>query len=289
MRGLKGIVLSVVGMWLTIGITACDGAAHKDFNTHSLSSASVGGEQAFKSTLYAFTQTQNCKMCHAALVSPFFASADLNVAYGFATQLVDFSNPTESAFVKYAGNSHCGASPCSDPANSEVVKNLLIQWAQAEGSSIGGIVGPSYLTSTIAVPANLPSITAARPAVMRFPLSALSKPVASLNKAILEIEIQKANLTNYRVNRIKIAGNTAAVRIKGVHVYVKPAGSAGLGVEDENQGNLWNDLDATAPVFALPATLPTTPLTATPLSTEALGIQIQSGADAITIGIEEIQ
>jgi hypothetical protein len=289
MRGLKGIVLSVVGMGLTIGITACDGESHKEFSSGGFSSASLSGEQAFKSTLYAFTQTQNCKMCHATLVSPFFASADLNVAYGFATQLVDFSNPTESVFVKYAGNSHCGASPCSDLANSEVVKNLLIQWAQAEGGTSGGAGGPSYLTSTIAVPANLPSITATRPAVMRFPLSALSKPVASLNKAILEIEIQKANLTNYRVNRIKIAGNTAAVRIKGVHVYVKPAGSAGLGVEDQNQGDLWNDLDATAPVFALPANLPATPLTATPLSTEALGIQIQSGADAVTIGIEEIQ
>lgn len=287
MWGVKGIAHAVLGIGLMFSIAACDGESHKDFGSHGLSSASLGGEQAFKSTFYAFTQTQNCKMCHATLVSPFFASADLDVAYGFATQLVDFSKPAESVFVKYAGNSHCGSSPCADSANSEVVKKLLIQWAQAEGGG-GGAGGPAFLTSTLAVPADLPSIMAARPALMRFPLSALSKPVASLSNAILEIEIQKANLTNYRVNRIKIAGNTAAVLIKGVHVYVKPAGSGGLGVEDQNQGDLWNELEATAPVFALPRNLPSTPLTATPLSTQALGIQIQSGADAITIGIEEI-
>lgn len=287
MSGLRRTVLSLVGMGLTLAIVGCEKSGHKDIGTGgNMDLSSLGGEAAFKSTLYKFTQEQNCKMCHAATISPYFASADLNTAYGFAKQLVDFSAPDQSVFIKYAGNGHCGSAPCSNPANSEVVKNLLLQWANAEvGDGTTGI--QKYTTAALPIPNPLASITAARPSVMRFELKTFGIP--ALNNALLEIEIQRANATNYRVNRIKIAGNTAAVRIQGVHVYVKPVGAAGIGVEDENQGSLWRTLDATAPVFARPANLPATPLTATPLSTTALAIQQQSTADAITIGIEAIQ
>lgn len=286
MQAIKRVVLSLVGMGLTLGIVGCDKAVHDSAGAANYDLSSLGGEQAFKSTFYKFTQEQNCKMCHATTISPYFASADLNTAYSFAKQLVDFTQPDQSKFIKYAGNSHCGAAPCSNPANSDVVKNLILQWATAEvGDGTTGI--QHYTTATLPIPNPLAAITAARPSVMRFELKSFGIP--ALSNALLEIEIQKLNATNYRVNRIKIAGNTAAVRIQGVHVYVKPVGAAGIGVEDENQGSLWHTLDATAAVFARPATLPATPLTATPLSTTALAIQMQSDTDAITIGIEAIQ
>ena len=166
---------------------------------------------------------------------------------------------------------------------------VLAEISMSQDSEVGdGTTGiQKYTTAALPIPNPLAAITAARPSIMRFELKSFG--IAALNNALLEIEIQKLNATNYRVNRIKIAGNTAAIRIQGVHVFVKPLGAAGIGVEDENQGSLWHTLDATAPVFARPATLPTTPLTATPLSTTALAIQMQSAQDAITIGIEAIQ
>lgn len=286
MKGLKRGILSLVGVGLTLSIVACEKAAHDSKGGGTFDLSSVGGEEAFKSTVYRFTQEQNCKMCHATTISPYFASADLKTAYGFAKGLVDFSTPEQSKLIRYAGNSHCGAAPCSSPSNSDLMKSLILQWATAEvGDGTTGI--QKYTTAALPIPNPLAAITAARPSIMRFELKSFG--IAALNNALLEIEIQKLNATNYRVNRIKIAGNTAAIRIQGVHVFVKPLGAAGIGVEDENQGSLWHTLDATAPVFARPATLPTTPLTATPLSTTALAIQMQSAQDAITIGIEAIQ
>lgn len=282
-------------------LTGCQGSPdHKGTETSGISTASVEGLEGFKTTFYAFTKSQNCVKCHGSVVSPYFASPDVNVAYDFASKLVDFDNPTASVIATYAGNSHCGDTPCSDPANTPVVKELLTAWAAAENQSAAdGDDGdgtepppaagpPKYITAAVAVPANITGLNVA-PKVMRFQLSQMTSVPASLNRAVLEIEIQTANANTYRINRIKIGGNTAAVSIRRIHVYVKTAGASGLGVEDLNQGNLWNSVVATAPVFALPANLPAGPLAATPLSTTALFVEKLSATDVITIGIEEIQ
>lgn len=250
---------------------------------------------AFRAGFYAFaTKPGSCVVCHATVKGPFFAAPDLTTAYGEAKPLVDFNNPDASEFVTYAGNNHCGMSLCSGAANEASVRAMLANWATSElavNTVPGGVPGsltPKYLTAPLAVPATLPPLTTATPAVMRFPLNQLSPAIASLSNAVLEIEIQQLSMGTYRINRAKIMGNSAAVSITGLHVYVKATGSAGLGVEDKGQSVIWAAVQATAPVSTLPGNLPVGPLNATPLVTDAIAVQAQSTADLITIGIQDI-
>jgi hypothetical protein len=263
-------------------LAACAGEHNGDVTLASMA-VNNKGLAAFKSGFYAFAKSQNCVKCHAAIQAPHFGSPDLATAYSEALPLVDFNNPNASIIPIYAGNGHCADTPCSDPANTDKVKSLLRSWASAELSGGGDISDtPTYMTASVTLPATIPALTSANPGVVRFDLSQLDPAVPVLSGAILEVEIQMSNATEYRVSRLKIAGNTAAVTISGVHVYIN-------GSEDTSQGSVWNGLSATAPVFALPKTLPTRPLGATPLTTQALNIPLQSASDVMTIGIENIQ
>ena len=260
------------------------------------------GISAFKTGFYAFANQQGCVMCHNTLVHPQFANSDVNVAYseakgfipGTSNPLVNFQNPDAATFVTYSSNSHCGETPCQNPNNANTVKNLIRAWAQAEraGSSPTTTLPTNtqkatYLTAAVPVPAKIPSINMA-PVVYRFQLSALKPAVAVLSNAVFEVEIQYITSDTYRISRPKIAGNTAAVKITGIHVYVKTASRSDLGDEDINSGNLWDIISITAPVFTLPNTLPTGPLGATPLDSRALNIPVQSTTDVMTIGFDAI-
>lgn len=293
---------------LLISLCAC-GAPEHDPNG-SFSSSSVSSQAAlaaFQNGFYTFAKNQGCVKCHASIVHPNFAAPDVTFAYseakgnqiGSTVPLIDFSNPDSSIIITYAGNSHCNDTPCANPANSDVVKGLLESWAAAEMASSGGGGGggsspkANYMTTTVALPANIPSITAATPGVVRFQLAQLSPAFAALSKAVLEVEIQMVTPTEYRISRPKIAGNTSAVNVRGLHVYLNTAANynatGGSGAEDANQGTFWNSVSATAAVFALPNPLPAKPLGATPLTTTTIQLQVLSTADVLTIGFDNLQ
>jgi hypothetical protein len=201
----------------------------------------------------------------------------------------------------FAGNSHCGDQACSNPANVAAIKALVAQWVTAETSSNnntgnnggGGTPQPpgqaKFLTGSMALPATIPTIMVTNPAVVRFPLSALNLPVSSLTNAILEVEVQMSNATTYRFRRPKIVGNSAAVSVKGIHLYIRSATATGIGAEDTSQTLIWNMIDTSAAVFAKPANLPATPLGATPLSTSSVFYPKVGAGDTITIGFDDLK
>lgn len=259
------------------------------FSSDGLGTAA--GFQAFKSTFYTYTQTQGCVMCHGGAVSPKFAQPDSYQAYqealgyqiGSTTlPLIDFSNPDGALFISYAGNNHCGQLPCADPNNSAVVKTLIQQWAAAEVAGGGGQSTSTvkFKTATMTMPATIPASTSATPGVIRFDLSKLNPTYSTFNNAILELEVQMVNPTEYRFAKPKIVGATAATTITGMHVYVN-------GQEDHSQGS-WDGLTIAVPVSTKPATLPTGPINQTPLLTTAMYAMMTSATDMIQIGFDDL-
>jgi hypothetical protein len=260
------------------------------------------GLDAFRSGFYAFASpSTSCGGCHASVQAPFFANPDVQAAYTASKALVDFSNPTNSRFIAYAGNNHCGIASLCGPSsgNSATVQQDLIRWASAETSSgyDGGApaAGLAYVTASMAIPPipTLPTLTAGKTAVLRFDLSKLQPGVAPLAKAILELEIVAPNPTEYRFTNPKIVGSTAMVQLTGVHVLVKPSAVAGYGSEDANQGDTWDAISASIPVSTLPNPLPATPLIMTPLDTRAIGVGAYTSSsvlnDTITVGFDVLQ
>jgi hypothetical protein len=258
--------------------------------------------QSFQTTVYAFGQTQGCVQCHSGAVNPQWMNADLATAYSFARPLLNVNDPTNSIFATYVANDHCNNPICANSANIPTMQDLLSQWATVELSQTGenytsvaagsAMPDPPYVTATMPIPSGLPLITAKTPDVIRFDLSALTPPVASLNGAILELSIDLYNTdsTTYKVFNPRLAGNTAPVTISGIHVYVRTAGGTGLGTEDVNQGLQWTQLTLTSEAMPLPSPLPSGPMTLiTPLVTTSLGIAVQSSSDVITVGFGGIQ
>ncbi len=292
-----------VGLFiLVVGLTGCAQAgesAHSGSSDAGGAAVNAAGLEAFKTSVYAYANSQGCVKCHGAIVTPKFASANLNEAYAAAKSVVDFNAVATSALVVYAGNSHCADQACSSPSNVAAISALVSQWIAGENSSSnnnnnGGTVTPppsqaKFLTGSMALPATIPTIMVANPAVVRFPLSALNPPVSSLTNAILEVEVQMSNATTYRFRRPKIVGNSAAVNVKGVHLYIRPAELTGIGNEDVNQTLIWNMVDVIAAIFAKPATLPATPLGATPLSTSSVFYSKIGTGDVITIGFDDLK
>lgn len=259
------------------------------FSSDGLGTAA--GFQAFKTTFYAYTQTQGCVMCHGGSVSPKFAQPDSYQAYqealGFqigstTLPLIDFSNPDGALFIAYAGNNHCGQLPCADPNNSATVKTLIEQWANAERTSGGqtNTVVTKYKTAVMTMPATIPASTSATPGVIRFDLSNLSPTYSTFTGAILELEVQMVNPTEYRFAKPKIVGATTATTITGMHVYVN-------GQEDHSQGS-WDGLTIAVPVSTKPATLPTGPIAQTPLLTTAMYAMMTSATDTIQVGFDDL-
>jgi hypothetical protein len=282
------------GVAAAMALLGCMGGAEQ------AGSPPAAGLDAFRSGLYAFASPpKSCGMCHESLQAPFFASPDVQAAYTAAKPLVDFNNPTNSAFIVYAGNNHCGAANLCGPSSGTpaIVQQDLVQWANAETSpgSGGGPPPLAYLTASMAIPpiSTLPTLTAGKTAVLRFTLSNLKPGLAPLATAILELEIVAPNPTEYRFTNPKIGGSTAVVQLTGLHVLVKPSAVAGPGSEDANQGDTWDAISASIPVSTLPNPLPTTPLSMTPLDTRAIAVGAYSSTgdlnDTVTVGFDVLQ
>ena len=269
--------------------------------------ASLGGGGpgflAFQQGFYTHVVNLGCNKCHDQNVQPYFASSQINVAYNYATgnrngtseKLINFSDPQSSIFIQYAGNSHCGDTPCSDPANQATVRTQLEAWAAAELAGNNDdtpvdAVRAKFLTASVRVPATVPPITAATPAVLRFELSALSPSVSGLQNALLELEIQMSGNNMYRINRPRIIGSTTALKFSGIRVYIKAVRDAGvLGKEDLTYANHWHNVSTTASPVARPATLPAGPITAaTPLVNSSLYYGVLTGENFFTIGFDDI-
>lgn len=265
------------------------------------SSPGASGLDAFRSGLYAFaTPTTSCGLCHASLQVPLFASGDVGAAYTAAKALVDFAQPTNSLFIVYAGNNHCGlASVCGPGSGSPaIVQEDLIRWAGAETASGPGgppATGLAYRTASLPIPdiSTLPTLTSGKTALLRFELSGLQPLVAALSGAVLELELVMPNPTEYRFTSPKVAGSAAALQLTGLHVLVKPAAASGLGAEDTNQGDTWDAITVTIPVSTLPSPLPATPLAVTPLDSRAIAVGAYTSGgdrnDTITVGFDALR
>lgn len=263
------------------------------------------GVGAFKDTYYAFART-NCVSCHGVSQAPLFAVEDVSQAYNAAKDMnyVNFANPGASKLAGHAGDGHCGLPGCQ--SNSGVATDMIAAWAAVElaatsnnggttnggdvigsGPSTGGVNSGAFVTTSLAIPTNLPTGTTYVP--MRWQLSQLTPTSALVNGAIFELEVQKLSSTTYRVRNPKIAGLKSAVRVTGIHVFVKPSTDTGVGVEDLGTGSVWeNDVVTVAPT-TLPGTLPTTPLSATtfvPLDPFSMVIGIRSNQDSFTVSFD---
>jgi hypothetical protein len=257
--------------------------------------------QSFQTTVYAFGQIQGCVKCHYSNVNPQWMNADLATAYSFARPLLNVADPANSIFATFVANNHCNDPVCADPNNIPTMQDLLSQWATVENSQTSGsapvttglpLSNPPYVTATVAIPAGLPLVTAAAPAVIRFDLSVLTPTVAALNGATLEVSIALYNSvgTTYKIYNPRLVGNSAAVTLSDIHVYIRPATGSGLGTEDLDQGLTWTETNYMVPITAAPSPLPTGPMTTVPaLTTLSAGAAVQSAADVITIGFAGIQ
>ncbi len=288
----------------TLALVGC-GAEHGG-NTGSESSQSFAGAtpesiQAFESTVYNFGKTAGCVKCHGGSVNPQWLNANPATAYSFARPLVNMANPTASTFVTYVSNNHCNDSACRNSANTSVINDLLLQWAAIEINQASNglpvsdgttLPNPPFVTATIPIPQNLPLITSATRAVIRFDLSQLAPSVPKLAGAILELSVQSYNSagTTYKIFDPRIVGASSAVTVSGMHVYVRPATGSGIGNEYVNQGNIWSSLSAIVPALAVPAPLPTGPMASiTPMVGTSLAIPIQSSSDVITVGFADLR
>ncbi len=264
-------------------------------NTGTTTANTETGLQAFQSGLYNFANTQGCVSCHAAAVAPFFASPDINTAYTQAATLVNFADPTSSLFVSKSGNNHCGVASCQGTSNPATVSSLLVQWANAVNSAGSGAVAatpmPTYMTATVAMPTTIPAFSAtATPAVVNFQLSNMTPALSGLAQAILQVEVQMVNATTYMFTNPRIGGTTVPVTIGGIHIFIRPSGTAtGVGTEGSDPANLWDGLTGlTAAAFAITTMNPTAPIAAVTLTKQPVYVQELSAADSITIGIDSI-
>lgn len=283
----------------------------------SSNSISNPGIESFRSGFYSFAQSRGCVKCHGNLIKPHFVSPDIKTAYDVATgfrngstteKLIDFSRPADSIFIEYAGNSHCGDSPCSDPVVRPDVLKALQDWASAELAGPPGSTPPpsstppppvatyKHLTSSIQVPATIPSILVTAPALLRFPLSGLKPPVAGLANAILEIEVHMASdsLTvvenQYRLLNPKIIGNTTAVTVSDISVFMKPtADPTVVGVEDVSVPVTWHAVVFNVPITALPNPVPVTRFVAPIMTGLPMYFPTRTKTDYFTIGFGDIR
>lgn len=296
-----------------VGLAACDGykAGLGELSSSQGSGGATAitdtaGFKAFSTTLYSWSQTQGCATCHGSSTTPLFAQADPVKSYqvavgnlpGSAIKIIDFNLPDSSVLVEKSGDLHCGTNACSNPANKDTMKALLRQWAQAE---LGGGVQPppppvtnvKFVTASVPLPATIPTIMQATVAVVRFPMKDLRPAFPGTANAIFEVEVQMVNPTNYRFINPKIVGNTAAVNVTGIRLFIRPATGSGMGSEDVNHASDWAAINSAAPISTLPATLPTTPLTGTKLTALPIISAQQStavpAADVLTIGFVNLQ
>src|SRR5262245_56579604 len=176
-------LFSVVFFFITVVTAGC--AAEHDGNGGIFvqpSTAAVTEQSlaAFENTVYAFGNSKGCVKCHGGSVNPMWLNRDPKVAYSFARNFLDLSNPTASTFATYVANKHCNDSVCTDPANIAPMQDLLLQWAEVEVSQLTDglpvssgttLANPPFVTATMPIPANLPLITSSSVAVVRFDLS----------------------------------------------------------------------------------------------------------------------
>lgn len=292
------------GLLLLAAILMTGCAAQHSGNSGTVVSASTGEVSkeslaAFQTTVNAYGQQQGCVKCHSESVNPTWMHRDLLTAYSFAKPFLNVEDPVNSLFAVYVSNGHCADPICMDPSQVPIMQDLLLQWATVELNQNGGmpstpgmtLSNPPYKTAAVAIPASLPPLTSNSVAVMRFDLSQMTPAIPALNGAILEISIKSYNSLNttYKVFNPRLVGNTSAVTLTGLHVYVRPASGSGLGTEDIAQGLAWSQISSYAPIRALPSPLPAGPFAVPALTGVSMGVASQSAADVITIGFAQIQ
>ncbi|MBS1964058.1 MAG: hypothetical protein JST04_17730 [Bdellovibrionales bacterium] len=309
----------------TAGLSSCIATLKQDDATLAFYAQKVApattattGIGAFTDTFYKFARA-NCAECHGASNTPLFAVDNVTSAYGVAKNntYANFSNPSMSEFVSYAGNNHCGKAGCS--GHSSEAEAAITAWAAVEnavaqngggnnGGDNGGVIGGgpqgggantgALVTTTLNLPANL-STNLTTYTAMRWSLDNLTPASALVKGAYFELEVQKFSATTYRVRYPKIVGLSGAVRITGIHVFAKAASDVGIGVEDIGAGDVWSTDVVTAAVVAKPNGYPASPTAPLALGTGtnqaptldsfSMIIGIRSNQDAFTVAFDKIE
>ena len=305
------IIMTLIGAALScngcLGLSKDDGADSGGVVQASTASASVGESAmaAFQTGFYAFATT-NCVQCHGVAQNPLFAVGNVSAAYSAAAPFVNFTNPSGSTIVQYAGNGHCGIANCTGTTQSNAVSADITAWAAAAASTgtgsgsgsgsgtctnVAGLQPASpniaFTTAPLNIPSGLPGAGNSY-ALMTWPLSDLTPAVPGLAGAYLQVQIQLLTPNTYKVilPTLAISGNT--VGVAGVHLMISAVGS-GCAPEEYLQGMNWTSVDTTVEPIVIPSPLPKTPLAATPLTTVTNPLPVLSASDSLVIGFESLE
>jgi hypothetical protein len=140
----------------------------------------------------------------------------------------------------------------------------------------------TYITASMPIPSPLPSATLSTGAIVRWNLSTLNPSLASVAGSILEVQVQSLNSTTYRVISPKLIVPTNATTVGGLHVYIN--GCEVQTTEEWAGSNISTTIQSTT----IPNPLPTTSISATALSTDAVLASAQTSQDKISIGFEKL-
>jgi hypothetical protein len=248
-------------------------------NTHT---SKAVYENSYSPSAMTILGTQ-CTSCHTADSGPANVFDVTDTDHLVSTGLIVPGQPDSSPLITAVTN---GSMPPGQGL-SGTDRQTLKTWVAS--MTYSGPTPPKYLSATVPMPANIPSVTAGTVAVLRFDLSKLNPQVPALAGAILEVEILMSNPTEYQVQNPKIAGISSAVQISGIHVFVNTSDGVGIGFEDINQGLFWTTSSVTIPATALPNPLPAGPMSISSFENQPLEIQAQSTSDVMTIGFDTVQ
>ena len=141
-------ILSTILPWLlftglTLALSGCgdspqatinpDGSGGVDTGVYKGPGPASPDVQSFKNEFWEpLRATNRCGSCHNTTQSPMFVNTgDINVAYDFATSVVDVTNPSNSLIVAKVGQGHncwLGSTNASHRACADIVQGYIANW-----------------------------------------------------------------------------------------------------------------------------------------------------------------
>ena len=301
MRWQNILLIAIVVGIFEFFMVNCGAAIHEG----SYTSMEVMRQEVFKTKVHSALVARGCANCHNDPTRVQFTSANTEFAYFEAKSVVNFQYPEESILYKNAFMGHCQMDICSNKTAADSVLKALKEWATLEAED--PLAGVQFVTETmpVAMPSQLPlgSSCSAQTCVVRFDLSQMERlgekpwPVA-LHNALLELQLNRVTESTYQVSNPKILGSSAAVKLKGVRVYMRPCSEKKIvGSEyKRGRGQAWVDMEWSVEASSKPATLPQGPLSAAALTTQAVDarlIAVPAGASCtgneMAVGIEDVE
>ncbi len=180
---------------------------------------------AFSAKMHPLLRAK-CAGCHdAAGPGPGHSVADAREAYRAATNLVNFDNLPESSFISMTRNRHwLEHDSRAEGASTAEIQAALEAWWTHGANQCHGLNG--FVTTSIPLPADLPTLESGKFKALRWDLSLLAPKVPGLENAYFEIEAQRFNAAgtgfpgSFRWRKPRIATERAAVAFRGIRILL---------------------------------------------------------------------